>query len=402
MSNIFDLTRVMKLIEIERPVCVVLLDTNVIIDYPFPDIWEMNAGPAIFIIPDGILIELEFLRERTGKSSPNSLSISEKAIQAIKNITGLFCKGKIAEGIKIPGGWAITTPSPKQDNLKTELDQIQDIVKAFKPSDSKYLLLTKECDEQLPTPVIMTTGEYNLFCIAQANGIPFRLINGFPMDTPIEVEEDVKEWTKSLKGMNSTTKQISLEVELTLLTQKSAPDYFMDGNKKVKISEGQGIVKDRGINRPFLWIVTFNEMEFYQTAEEAEKHFQNLPMVYLDSIAEGGGCEQELFDAIADRLSDCVNPSPLAGPITLLSPESIMRLLLIGLYKNEGKPIDKLIDEMDIDYLESEWLDFTVNKDDSEELIGIFQQFREATMRYWGIGETYKFRNMINMNKTTE
>jgi hypothetical protein len=399
MSNIFDLTKVKKLMEKERPVCVVLLDTNVIMNYPSPDTWKMTVGPTIFIIPDGILIELEFLKGKTRKNEPNPQETSEKAIKAIKNITDLFCKGKIAEGIKTPGGWAITTPSPKQDNLKTELDQIQDIVKAFKPSDSKYLLLTKECDEQLPTPVIMTTGEYNLFCIAQANGIPFRLIKGFPMDTPIEVEEDVKEWTKSLKGMNSTAKQISLEVELTLLTNKSAPDYFMDGNKKVKIAEGQGIVKAQGINRPFLWIVTFNEMEFYQTAEESEKHFQNLPMVYLDFIAEGGGCEQELFDAIADRLSDCVNPSPLAGPITLLSPESIMRLLLIGLYKNEGKPIDKLIDEMDIDYLESEWLDFTVNKYDSEELIGIFQQFREATMRYWTIGESYKFRIMIDSRK---
>jgi hypothetical protein len=395
MSNIFDLTKVKHLIETERPVCAVLLDTNVVMHFPSPEIWKVTTGPTIFIIPDGILIELEFLKERLKRNDDVSQETGKKAVEAIKSIRDLFCKGKISIGIAIPGGWVISVPSPKQSDLKTELNSIEDIVSAFKPSDAKYLLLTRECDEQLNTPVIMATRETNLFNIAQANGIPFRLVNKFPMDTPIEVNESIKDWNKALQEMDITTKQNSVEVEVFLTSKRNTP-IWPKGTKSLTLAEGRGIVRDGKNNKPFIWAVPYNELILINSKDPAAAEEGFNSEVYIDFLNADQPEKESLLSAIALRLGNCASPSDEAGPLTFQSVSSLIYALLLTEYEQEGKPTDTLINNVEASeglVLDEEWMDWTIDRDNGE-LLNLFQRFRTATLRSWTLGNVYTFRIM--------
>jgi hypothetical protein len=408
MSNIFSLSKVNEVIEKERPVCAVLLDTNVVMNFPSPETWKVAAGSTIFIIPDGTLIELEFLKDKLKKPDQNSQETGKKAIEAIRNIRDLFSKGIIADGIKIPGGWAISVPSPKQNELKTELELIQDIVSAFGPSDAKYLLLTRECDEQFKTPVIMATGEVNLFNIAQANGIPLRLVKGFPMETPLEVTEATKDWDSALKNMNLDTKQKSIGVKLTLNSKKIAPDYLLDGKTSVIVAEGKGTVQDGDVSRPFLWTVTFQDMILTSTVIASSKDTLNLPMVYLDFLVGEGGCEQNLFDEIVERLADCTSASVEAGPMTFQSTESLMEEFILSAYKEGGRSTEEIEElqknlENDLERLQIEIYSLACETFDQDEikLVTLFERFRGAVSRCWTIGSPYYFSVILENESGT-
>ena len=90
MSNIFDLEKVKQLIEKERPVCAVLLDTNVIMNFPLYDNWKVTSGPTVFILPSGTNNELEYLKNKNIKNDPDSQKTPQKAIEAIKQLDGKY------------------------------------------------------------------------------------------------------------------------------------------------------------------------------------------------------------------------------------------------------------------------------------------------------------------------
>jgi hypothetical protein len=365
--------------------------------YPSPEIWKVTGGPSIFIIPDGLIMELEHLKQKTKKNDPNPNETSEKAIEAIKNIRDLFCRGKISEGIAIPGGWAISVASPNQDGLKTAFSQIEDIVNSFHPSDVKYLLLTRECVEKLPTPVIMVTGEINLFNIAQANGVPLHLMDGFPLETPNEVNEAIKLWNRGLRKMQVSAKRDSVVVDATLTNYNLAPEWL--GAKSLIVAEGNGVLHDGKKIRPFRWTVPFYPRYIITDHEPSHKDAPELPSIHMDFFGEP--IDQSLFDGIADRLSDCATIHFEEGKPTLQNPESIMEILLYFEYLLRNPTPENALEELKQDIEKSEgmvhcWTDWILALEDEDERTATLEGFIEAISGCWKIGHTYKFSFVPN------
>ena len=404
MSEIFDLSRVARLVEKERPICAILLDTNVVMNSPSPDTWKVTAGPALFIIPDGIIIELEFLKEKIRKHEQNPHGTIDKAIIAINSINDLFNKGKISDGISIPGGWAISVPSPKYNDLEIELKQIEYIRKAFTSSDSTYLLLTKECAERLTTKVTMLTGDKNLFNVAQANGIPLRPFTDFPVETPIEVTEATIYLGREFQKMNQATKENSIEVQVTLLVKKCEPYNWPEDIDSNIIAEGRGIMRDSSKNRPFIWSLPYNEMIFTDSIIEPTLEIMRYNTeMNLDFMGCNDFDQELLLPAIAERLSDFTNPYNQTGPI-LQSSASIIYSLLLSEYDKDGKATDDLrrdIESTQGSILENTLLAWLKDKDASKKA-EIFQRFTDRILRLWNIGETHVFRIMIDKGKAEE
>ena len=392
MPEIFDLSKIKKLVEEKRPPAILIVDTNVLMNEPDFSKWGTSIGKPIFVLSDMIIIELEYIKAKPEKR--------EKAIKAIKSVNILFKRGKIADGIFIEDvGYFISTPTPKADQLNPELAQLDDIVKAFKRSDTKFLLLTRECDQFIPNiPALFLTGEYNLFHIMQANGIPSYMFEGFPMSG---IEEIIKkslikpiDWDKELADMQVTTKQNSIVVEATLISYGSAPKWL--GKGSLVIAEGYGVVYDGSKNRSFLWTIPFYPRNIISIPKSSEENTLDLPSIYLDFLGEED-FDQNLFDGIADRLLDCASLNFEEDKPTLQNPESIMEMLIYFEYifregMSEGA-LEKLRQEIE----ESEglihyWTDWILHLGNGEEeQTACLEGFIQAVKDCWKIGQTYKF-----------
>ncbi len=393
MPNVFDLSKISRIVESNHPVCILVIDTNVLMDEPDPANWNVTIGPTLFVLSDGTIHELEYIRQKP--ESREKGDSREKAAKAITSLANLFKKGKITEGIPIKAGWVIGVPSPNQDKLDIELKQIEDIVKVFRSSDAKLLILTKECGQSFEsTSVILVTAEVNLYNESQMNGIPCHLCTGFPIESLKEVDEKIGDWNQALKDMQVTTKQNSIVVEATLTDYKSAPQWL--GAKALIIAEGYGVMYDGNKNRSFLWTVPFYPQNIISIPKSSKENTPDLPPIYLDFLGEDD-FDQNIFDGIADRLLDCTSPSFEEDKPTLQNPESIMEMLIYFEYINREGMSDGALEKLRQEIEESEglihyWTDWILNSEsDEHEQTACLEGFIEAVKNCWILGQTYKF-----------
>ena len=82
MPEIFDLSKIKRLVEEKRPPAILIVDTNVLMNEPDFSKWETSIGKPIFVLPDTIMVELEYIKT---KPEPR-----EKAIKAIKSVNPIL------------------------------------------------------------------------------------------------------------------------------------------------------------------------------------------------------------------------------------------------------------------------------------------------------------------------
>lgn len=392
MAEIFDLSKIKRLVEEKHPPAILIIDTNVLMNEPDFLKWGTSIGKPIFVLPEMIHIELEYLK---GKPEPTK----EKAIKAIKSVNNLFKQGKIVDGIVIEGvGSFISIPTPKADQVNPELAQLDDIVKAFHRSDIEFLLLTRECNQFIPNiPTLFVTSEYSLFHIMEGRGIPSYMFESFPMSG---IEEIIKkslikpiDWDKELADMQVTTKQNSIVVEATLISYGSAPKWL--GKGSLVIAEGYGVVYDGSKNRSFLWTIPFYHRNIISSPKSSEENTADFPSIHLEFLDEDD-FDQNLFDGIADRLLDCANINFKEGKPTLQNPESIMEMLLYFEYINRKGASEEALERLRQEIEESEglihyWTDWILGTEDEDERTACLEGFIQAIKDCWEIGQTYKF-----------
>lgn len=63
-DNIFDLEAVRDLIVGKQPVAVIVVDTNILINYPDFAKWKTSLGEVISVLPTLINIELELIKKK--------------------------------------------------------------------------------------------------------------------------------------------------------------------------------------------------------------------------------------------------------------------------------------------------------------------------------------------------
>jgi hypothetical protein len=377
------------------------MDTNIIMNNPDHNDWSVKAdGQNLFVLSDTLIQELEFIRRKEG--TKEKIESRDKAEMAIKSLASLFRQGDITEGITVKYGWVIGVASPKKATLDPELEQLEDIVKAFKRSDTKLLLLTKECHQLFEsTPVTLVTGEWNLFNAVQLQGVPCHLCTGFPIEGLKEAAAITKEvdWDEVLREVASNTKERAIAVEATLTARKSPPSWLATGSGSFMVAEGHGVMRAGNEVRPFLWTIPYYPQTIEPRLSDDDESPTDLPSVHLDFFGEDD-FGQDLFDAIADRLSDCRSLTFEEGSPTLQSPQSIMQILLYFEYLDRKGFSDKALDNLRQEVRESEgltncWTDWILGTEDEDERYACLEGFILALNNCWEIGQTYTFSIII-------
>lgn len=374
------------------------MDTNIIMNDPNPNSWSVKAGgQSLFVLSDTVVLELASIRQKKG--SKERLESSHKADIASKSLASLFGQGSITEGIPVKAGWIVCVPSPKKDELDPELDQLKDIMDVFKRSDTKLLLLARECHQLFRSiPVTLLTGDRDLYNIVQAQGVPCHLSGSFPIKglkeaaaitTPVD-------WDKELAEIQAKIAKNSIVVEATLTAQRSTPQWLtlLTSTKWFIIAEGRGVIRIGNEVRPFLWTIPFYPQTLEPRSSDDEG-LTDLPPIYLDFFGEGN-FDQDLFDAIADRLLDCTNLTFEEGTPTLQSPQAIMEMVIFFEYlaKNgmSAGTLDNLRQEIkDSEGLIPYWIDWILNMEDEDEQYASLETLITALNNCWKIGQTYTF-----------
>lgn len=408
MSNVFDLSKISRLVETQRPARILIIDTNIIMNNPDPDNWSVKAdGQNLFVLSDTLIQELEFIRRKEG--TKERIESRDKAETAITSLAGLFRQGSITEGIPVNAGWVIGVPSPRKAALDPELEQLEDIVRAFKRSDTKLLLLTRECHELFESiPVTLITGERNLFNAVRMQGVPCHLCACFPIEGLKEAAAIKKpvDWDQILGEIQSNTKQKAIVVEATLTAQRIAPPWLMSviGTKQFMIAEGHGVMHAGSEVRPFLWTIPYYPQTLEPQSAEDNEGRADLPPIYLDFFGEDN-VSQDLCDAIVDRLQDCVHLGLEEDTRTLQSPKSVMEMLLYFeyLYRESmsanALDLKQALNKLKQEIRESEglidyWTDWILNTEDEYEQYASLETLLVALNNCWGIGQTYTFSIM--------
>ena len=162
------------------------------------------------------------------------------------------------------------------------------------------------------------------------------------------------------------------------------------------IAEGHGVMRAGNEVRSFLWTIPYYPQTIEPRLSDDNEGPTDLPTIHLDFFGEDD-FGQDLFDAIADRLSDCANLSFEEGRPTLQSPQSIMEMLLYFEYLNKEGLSDKALDGLRQEVSDSEglinyWTDWILyNTEDEDEQHACLEGFIEALNNCWEIGQTYKF-----------
>lgn len=402
MSSLFDLVRMSKLVEAKNPVRILIVDTNVVMNNPDLKTWSIEVpGADLFVLSDTIVQELEYIKQKKG--TPEKLESSKKAKLAINNIIKLLSQGDIADGIPIDSGWIIGVPSPRKDDINPELEQLEDVVSAFKRADAKLLLLTRECHQTFQSlPVTLLTGDGNFSNQVKIQGVPCHLVYSFPIEELKEANalSQPIDWKQVIDGVDTNTKEMALTVEATLIAQRLAPKWIdlVTGTKRFMIAEGSGTVCADNYVRPFIWTTLFYPQTLEKQSSDDNEGLTELPSIHLDFFGKDD-FEQELFDAIADRLIDCTSINFEEGTPTLQSPQSIMEILIYMeyLYKKGASPnaLERLKNEIkESEGLIHYWTDWILNTQDPDDQISCLEGFIEALNECWKIGQTYTFSIM--------
>jgi len=241
------------------------------------------------------------------------------------------------------------------------------------------------------------TGDWDLYNVVEAQGMPCHLSRSFPI-------RDLKEaaaiatpvdWDKELAEAQVRIAGSSIRVEATLTARQVASSWLVTGSKPFMTAQGYGIMRDDTDVRPFLWTIPFYPQTIEVRSPDDDEALANLPPIHLDFFGNDD-FDQDLFDTIADRLLDCANLTFEEGKPTLQSPRSVMEMLLYFEYllrkgASEGA-LEKLREEVKesgglIDY----WTEWIIDAEDEDERYACLRGLIEALNSVWEIGETYTF-----------
>jgi hypothetical protein len=426
MPDAFELTKIKKLVKEKHIPALIIADTNTVIKEPNFMNWKTSIGEPLFILADVVILELEHLKKK-----PES---REGALKAVESLNALVRRGEILEGIQVEGvGWFISVPTPSGDDLKTELNKLDSVVKAFGPSDTQLLLLAKELNQHISNSVtLLATGDRNLFNIVQLNGIPSYLLTRFPLTG---IEDVVKrkslkpslqpiDWDSVLEDIRKTTQDRSIKVQLTLTAKRSLPNLLVGPNepenpKALLIAEGYGIMEGERLGKTvFLWNLPFKQVAWELETEAAPCQSKSEPSkqarpefktAHVDFLETEQQIPLELVEALANKIAECASPVAYIEDMpTLQDPASVLETLLVFDYLIKQQDSDKGITDDVIDRLREEineseglinfWGDWILASQDTEDDTHIILgELLNAMKSCWAIGRTIDFNLVIGV-----
>jgi len=348
-DNIFDLDAVRDLIVDKQPVAVIVVDTNIFIDYPDFTKWKTSLGEVIFVLPTIINIELERIKRKNQDKQG-----LDPASEAIRAYCDLCRKGSIYRGIHLDGaGWFVSVPIPMEDRVAPALKQWATAGQYGRP-DLMFLLLTMELAQLSSAPVVFATTDSGLFGIASGHGVPAYYFQGFPIS---DLGESLSKLTPRA-GIDSNQlmsdirkeaeKKKALTVDLILRSKREIPRSFgrtfeqwLEDSPLPKspllFAEGVGTL-DRDI--PFSWSLSYSEWDYPFLSPNASQEFDPQLEFLSEAHLDFGGREHEDSDDIKKSLEEKLDmlTFPFAGLLglpTVSGLESILKFFFyLGISRN--------------------------------------------------------------------
>lgn len=349
-ASIFDLDAVRDLIVDKQPVAVIVVDTNILIDYLDFTKWKTSLGVVIFVLPTLINIELERIKRKN--QDKQGLDPASEAIRAYRD---LCRKGSIHRGIHLDGvGWFVSVPIPMEDRVAPALKQWATAGQYGRP-DLMFLLLTMELAQLSSAPVIFATTDSGLFGIASGHGIPAYYFQGFPINDLNESLSkltppagiDFKQFMSDIQQEAEMKKAVT--VDLILTAKREIPRSFGQTFEQwledsplpqspLLFAEGIGTL-DRDF--PFSWSLSYSEWDYPFLSPNAGQEFdprpEFLPEVYLDFGERKHEVSDDIKKALEEKLDMLTFPfAGLLGLPTVIGPESILKFFFYITYLEES------------------------------------------------------------------
>ena len=153
-----------------KPQAVLLLDTNILMDFPKLESYEIAApGPFLLVVPEVAYSEVMNITKRKGTDERKKQK-ARRTIRAMDEVLGHGVKN----GIELANGhWVITCETPAR--LRFEDMSIEEhlLWKNLKEVDTALLRLSDACVEDIPnTRTLLVTRDKNLTRSARVKGVP--------------------------------------------------------------------------------------------------------------------------------------------------------------------------------------------------------------------------------------
>ena len=281
----FDLDRLTTLVQENHLAAVIVIDTNIFIKNPDYETWKTSVKDPVFLVSDVILDEI--LRVEHKQRPPSS----QDAQKAHKALDRLLEAGELHQGVYVDKvGWFLAVYCPSKERLQPGLEQLGALVETHGRNDAIFLLLTKQCSEDLPDrTVVFVTGDQGLYTYVKFRQVPVHSCRELPDDgfdswLKTRISKPLKmDWDKVLDTVERRVEATSLEVSLTLTSKRfwrnwpfevDDPDDDSTDDSTIEptdviVAEGHGsIMMPRG-PLAFLWRVPFKPWISADMAEDA-------------------------------------------------------------------------------------------------------------------------------------
>ena len=240
MTSIFDLQNIKKLVDDNKPRAILLVDTNIVMNNPIITKWETDLIEPIYIFPQVILSELEYLKDKAKK---NDAETPEKSKEAIRRFGSFADTGNIDKGIHTNNvGWIISIIEPDSSLINPALAEKETIKKAFGESDAKMIILffeVSKCFKHLP--VILLTNDKNLSNLAKVQGFLTHEVPEFPLQLDKwlankELQQPI-DFDQVLRDINKEAKTYTWTVEATMLSKRYDSEHIEIDGMFAKLSK---------------------------------------------------------------------------------------------------------------------------------------------------------------------
>jgi len=206
MDNIFDFSKIIKLVTEKNPQAIILVDTNIVVDNPVFKAWKTDLANPLFVLPESVIYEISNKIHELDKrpNDQESTKTANKFRIAWKAIAAMQSKGPMLDGIYIDGiGWFIRLPMPEKGELNNILKQRRYgmVINTIGDIDAGLLLIHEELLKAIPSmPVVSLNNDRKCIYFAKEFGLLHHCAQSFPVKirklVPIDPEKTVRDAEK--------------------------------------------------------------------------------------------------------------------------------------------------------------------------------------------------------------
>ena len=334
-----------KAVERLKPRAILLLDTNILMDNPRLESYEVAApGQFLFVVPqvvDNELLSLTFNSDQRKR---------QKASRAREHLGELYEQGNPADVIDLGNDvWMMTVRSPRPaspDGTSLEDDQIW---RYLGQVDAALLRLADACAEDIPdTRTILTTKDKNLIHVARGRGLG---VCSWPNLRASEILEQLLSDSRPGGVLDIDTHFCSLldsneerpvNIAMTLEKLRSEEDRL--------IARGVGNLTYDEQRHPFRWTFPYRNVgkaEDFDSMWEMAQDAGSMPIENVDFMGADEKIPEQVRRLVCPMLEG--SASYAAGGPSLQSPNTQVRLgmgFLFDMEWGEFIPIESLPKEL--------------------------------------------------------